>query len=80
MATLLAKIKWPVAACAAVLLLAGVAAIAQQEHWMPQVGSSRGSVFYRCEHADVDARFPKYPRLPVLTCAAYVPASSDPQH
>ena len=33
--------------------------------------SDRGSVFYLCELSKVDARFPKYPRLPVLRCAGY---------
>jgi hypothetical protein len=33
----------------------------------------RGSTFYRCAVSDVDARFPRYPRLPVLRCSAHVP-------
>ena len=33
--------------------------------------SDRGSVFWRCELSRTDARFPKYPRLPVLTCRGY---------
>lgn len=36
-----------------------------------RVPSSRGSIFYRCARAEVDARFPKYPRLPVIQCAGY---------
>jgi hypothetical protein len=35
------------------------------------VRSDRGSVFYRCGLAAADSRFPKYPMLPVLTCAGY---------
>ena len=35
------------------------------------VESRRGSRFFLCRLADVDARFPKYPRLPVLACAGY---------
>ena len=29
------------------------------------------SVFWRCALSEVDPRFPKYPRLPVLECAGY---------
>jgi hypothetical protein len=37
------------------------------------------SVFYRCALSEVDPRFPKYPRLPVLSCDGYSPASAgDP--
>ena len=33
--------------------------------------SDRGSVFYFCKLSASDARFPKYPRLPVVACAGY---------
>jgi hypothetical protein len=33
--------------------------------------SDRGSVFWFCELSKVDARFVKYPRLPVRGCAGY---------
>lgn len=36
-----------------------------------RVTSDRGSVFVRCHYASQDRSFPKYPRLPVLACAAY---------
>ena len=39
--------------------------------WMRAVSKRRGSVFYRCGRADDDARFPRYPPLPVLTCPGY---------
>jgi hypothetical protein len=39
--------------------------------WMRRVGNRRGSVFYRCARADTDPRFPRYPPLPVVTCAGY---------
>lgn len=35
------------------------------------VKSARGSVFYLCTLAKVDASFPKYPELPVLACRGY---------
>jgi hypothetical protein len=35
------------------------------------VQSARGSTFYLCRRAESDARFAKYPRLPVLRCAGY---------
>jgi hypothetical protein len=36
-----------------------------------RVPSSHGTTFYRCMKADVDPRFVRYPRLPVLDCAGY---------
>jgi hypothetical protein len=36
--------------------------------------SDRGSQFLRCLLADVDPAFPKYPRLPVLSCRGWAPA------
>jgi hypothetical protein len=39
------------------------------------VQSSHGSTFYLCQQSEVDARFAKYPRLPVLKCAGYEPAA-----
>ena len=37
-----------------------------------RVTSSRGSEFWQCGLSAVDARFPKYPRLPVLQCSGYL--------
>ena len=39
--------------------------------WSRRVVTSRESVFWRCARSEVDPRFPKYPRLPVLACAGY---------
>jgi hypothetical protein len=36
-----------------------------------RIESERGSVFVLCQLALTDSRFPKYPRLPVLTCDGY---------
>ncbi len=36
------------------------------------IRSDKGSVFYRCGLSDSDARFPKYPRLPVIACDGYL--------
>jgi hypothetical protein len=38
---------------------------------MRRMESDRGSVFYLCQLSATDARFPKYPRLPVLQCSGY---------
>jgi hypothetical protein len=35
------------------------------------VPSARGSTFVLCARSQHDARFPKYPRLPVVRCAGY---------
>ncbi len=37
--------------------------------------SSRRSTFVRCGLADSDARFARYPRLPVLACQGYSPGT-----
>jgi hypothetical protein len=42
-----------------------------------QITSARGSIFYLCRLSITDARFPRYPRLPVLACPGYVPAETD---
>ncbi len=36
------------------------------------LASDRGSVFYRCMLSDRDARFARYPRLPVVECHGYL--------
>jgi hypothetical protein len=36
-----------------------------------RVESERGSVFVMCQLSATDASFPKYPRLPVFSCAGY---------
>jgi hypothetical protein len=36
------------------------------------------SVFLRCGLADVDARFPRYPPLPVFTCAGHESVRDSP--
>ena len=38
-----------------------------------RIDTARGSTFWRCRLAEVDARFPRYPRLPVVECAGYEP-------
>jgi len=42
--------------------------------------SDRGSRFFLCELSKTDPRFPKYPRLPVLSCSGYiqVTAAAEP--
>jgi hypothetical protein len=34
-------------------------------------------VFWRCERADTDPAYPRYPTLPVLTCPGFVAAERD---
>jgi len=33
--------------------------------------SAKGSQFLLCQLSQSDSRFPKYPRLPVLSCSGY---------
>ena len=41
------------------------------------VETRKGSRFYLCTLSEVDPRFPKYPRIPVLQCIGYAPAPRD---
>ena len=36
-----------------------------------EVPNRRGSVFYLCRLSQTDPAFPRYPRLPVLSCPGY---------
>ncbi len=38
-----------------------------------RITSDRGAEFYMCALSKTDPRFPKYPRLPVISCPGYVP-------
>lgn len=38
-----------------------------------QIKSDRGTEFYMCQLSATDPRFPKYPALPVVSCAGYLP-------
>jgi len=38
-----------------------------------RIESARGSEFWLCQLSATDARFAKYPRLPVLACPGYSP-------
>jgi hypothetical protein len=40
------------------------------------IQSDRGSQFYFCGLSATDSAFPKYPRLPVLSCSGYVKKAS----
>ncbi len=40
------------------------------------VVSGRGSRFLLCALSRIDPRFPRYPRLPVLTCPGFDPEKS----
>ncbi len=35
------------------------------------IDTRKGSRFYLCQLAEVDPRFPRYPRIPVLRCHGY---------
>jgi hypothetical protein len=44
-----------------------------------RIESDRGSTFLMCKLSFEDSRFTKYPRLPVLICSGYQPATEDPR-
>ena len=46
--------------------------------WMRAVTNRQGSMFFRCRRAEFDARFVRYPPLPMLACVGYERA--DPDH
>lgn len=41
--------------------------------------SGKGSQFFYCTRAEIDTRYPKYPRLPVVECPGYKARSSPQQ-
>jgi GNAT superfamily N-acetyltransferase len=41
-------------------------------HYVQRIVSARGSRFYLCERSRTDPGYPRYPRLPVRTCAGYL--------
>ena len=41
------------------------------------IESARGSRFTLCRRSETDARFPRYPALPVLECAGYEKGNPD---
>jgi hypothetical protein len=41
------------------------------------VESSRGATFWLCRLSSTDARFPKYPRLPVVVCRGHEPPEAQ---
>ena len=45
--------------------------------WMRATTNRRGSTFYRCLRAETDARFQRYPPLPVLACPGYERGAPD---
>jgi hypothetical protein len=42
------------------------------------ITSARGSTFWLCGLSASDARFPRYPRLPVLRCPGYAARDDTP--
>jgi len=59
---------------ASAVAMAGLCAACRH---MRIIRSDRGLMFYLCALSGVDPRFPKYPRLPVLSCAGYAPAPPE---
>jgi hypothetical protein len=40
-----------------------------------KITSAKDSLFFLCQLGFSDPQFPKYPRLPVFTCAGFTPVS-----
>jgi hypothetical protein len=47
--------------------------------FMRRIQSDRGSAFYQCQLSATNPKFPKYPRLPALTCDGYRPLRDPSQ-
>lgn len=47
--------------------------------WHKEIRSDRGSVFLLCRRGLTDPAWPKYPRLPVLSCAGFEPDAAAPR-
>ena len=45
-------------------------------HHVRRVVSGKGSTFIMCERSKTDARFRKYPPLPVMRCPGYEPEAA----
>jgi hypothetical protein len=43
-----------------------------------RIVSDRGSTFVLCELSRTDARFVRYPRLPVVACTGFAPVGDAP--
>ncbi|MHB8532918.1 MAG: hypothetical protein ACYDC2_09375 [Solirubrobacteraceae bacterium] len=41
------------------------------------VRNTRGSAFSLCRRSRVDPAYPRYPRIPVLSCPGYVPRGGE---
>ncbi len=42
------------------------------------IETRKGSRFFLCQLSEADPRFPKYPPIPVLRCAGFVPVTTAP--
>lgn len=43
------------------------------------ITNRRGSTFWYCRKSETDARFPRYPPLPVHRCSGYEPRTDVPE-
>jgi hypothetical protein len=41
------------------------------------ISSPKGARFYLCRLAYANPAFPRYPRIPVVSCSGFTPASDD---
>ena len=44
-----------------------------------RITNARGSTFYMCRLSFEDPRFPRYPPIPVVSCAGFEPGDSEGQ-
>ena len=59
------------------LAVAVAAGLCAECAWTRRIASGRGPVYYWCGKSKEDGRYPKYPHLPVLRCAGYIPLDDN---
>ena len=59
--------------------ITGLAGLCERCRHMRLITSARGSRFYLCQLSFTDPRFPRYPPLPVTSCAGFAPADDVPR-
>jgi hypothetical protein len=45
-----------------------------------RIETTRGSTFWLCRLSETDRRYPRYPALPVVTCAGFEPLDRSVPH
>ncbi len=58
--------------------LAVLVGLCAQCRWAARVPTDKARCYWRCRRSEVDTRYPRYPRLPMVVCAGYQPHEDEP--